>query len=74
MGYSPWGCKELDMTERLSTAQHHIWERWAYLDMMVMEAVLGGSSFIQGNRDLEFCSLLIHENDISLTKNIAWKC
>ena len=21
-GYSPWGCKELDMTERLSTAQH----------------------------------------------------
>ena len=22
VGYSPWGCKELDMTERLSTAQH----------------------------------------------------
>ena len=22
MGYSPWGCKELDTTERLSTAQH----------------------------------------------------
>ena len=21
-GYSPWGCKELDMTEQLSTAQH----------------------------------------------------
>ena len=21
MGYSPWGCKELDVTERLSTAQ-----------------------------------------------------
>ena len=21
VGYSPWGCKELDMTERLSTAQ-----------------------------------------------------
>ena len=21
-GYSPWDCKELDMTERLSTAQH----------------------------------------------------
>ena len=21
LGYSPWGCKELDMTERLSTAQ-----------------------------------------------------
>ena len=24
MGYSPWNCKELDMTERLSTAQHII--------------------------------------------------
>ena len=22
MGYSPWGCKELDMTEWLSPAQH----------------------------------------------------
>ena len=22
LGYSPWDCKELDMTERLSTAQH----------------------------------------------------
>ena len=21
-GYSPWGCKESNMTERLSTAQH----------------------------------------------------
>ena len=30
MGYSPWGCKELDMTERLSTAQHtqafNVWQ------------------------------------------------
>ena len=23
MGYSSWGCKESDMTERLSTAQHY---------------------------------------------------
>ena len=23
-GYSPWGCKELDITERLSTAQHWV--------------------------------------------------
>ena len=22
MGYSPWGCKESDVTERLSTAQY----------------------------------------------------
>ena len=22
MGYNPWDCKELDTTERLSTAQH----------------------------------------------------
>ena len=22
VGYSPWGCKELDMTEQISTAQH----------------------------------------------------
>ena len=22
VGYSPWGCKELDMTEQLSTAQY----------------------------------------------------
>ena len=22
MGYSPWGCKELDMTKQLSTTQH----------------------------------------------------
>ena len=25
MGYSPWGHKELDTTERLSTAQHTIY-------------------------------------------------
>ena len=24
VGYNPWGCKELDMTEQLSTAQHGI--------------------------------------------------
>ena len=24
MGYSPWDHKESDMTERLSTAQHHL--------------------------------------------------
>ena len=24
VGYSPWGCKESDMTKRLSTAQHTI--------------------------------------------------
>ena len=23
MGYSPWGCKEMDTMERLSTAQHN---------------------------------------------------
>ena len=23
VGYSPWGCKESDMTERLNTAQHN---------------------------------------------------
>ena len=26
-GYSPWGRKELDMTERLSTAQHNVLHR-----------------------------------------------
>ena len=26
-GYSPWGCKESDMTEQLSTAQHNL-PRW----------------------------------------------
>ena len=29
-GYSPWGCKELDMTERLSTA--HIQPAWTILN------------------------------------------
>ena len=24
-GYSPWGCKESDTTERLSTGQHRLW-------------------------------------------------
>ena len=24
-GYSPWGCKESDMTEQLSTVQHSTW-------------------------------------------------
>ena len=24
-GYSPWGCKELDMTDQLSTVQHSTW-------------------------------------------------
>ena len=29
-GYSPWGCKELDMTERLSTAQFaNLCTKWA---------------------------------------------
>ena len=26
-GYSPWGRKELDTTERLSTAQHHTFDK-----------------------------------------------
>ena len=26
-GYSPWGCKELDMTERLNTAEHILFIR-----------------------------------------------
>ena len=26
VGYSPWGHKESDTTERLSTAQHHCWK------------------------------------------------
>ena len=25
VGYSPWGCKESDPTERLGTAQHMLW-------------------------------------------------
>ena len=24
VGYSPWGCKQLDMTEQLSTNAHHL--------------------------------------------------
>ena len=28
-GYSPWGCKESDTTERLSTAQHKDFPRGA---------------------------------------------
>ena len=28
VGYSPWGRKELDTTERLSTAQHRYRYRW----------------------------------------------
>ena len=29
MGYSPWGCKESDATERLSTAQKRIYLRFS---------------------------------------------
>ena len=34
-GYSPWGCKELDMTERLSTAHKE-----CYLAMKKKEVLL----------------------------------
>ena len=27
MGYSPWGCKELDMTEQMSTHKHASFRR-----------------------------------------------
>ena len=37
MGYSPWGCKELDLTERLSTAQHSI------LNWLLSELLYPGS-------------------------------
>ena len=33
MGYSPWGCKELDMTEQLST--HKVFERVILNDFIV---------------------------------------
>ena len=29
VGYSPWGCKESDATERLSTAQKRIYLRFS---------------------------------------------
>ena len=39
-GYSPWDCKELDTTERLSRAQHHIIDSGTCLfsDLGIMES------------------------------------
>ena len=38
-GYSPWGLKELDTTERLSTAQHSTGARWGFPDGSVVKSL-----------------------------------
>ena len=55
MGYSPWGCKELDTSERLSTAQHVLFmavsqcpqkrlTQFVLSEQIVNELINGGAS------------------------------
>ena len=38
--YSPWGCKESDMTERLSTAQHICYCQSPTLSILILNKTL----------------------------------
>ena len=38
-GYSPWGCKELDMTEQLSTAQHKLYRTYIFYIYMCIYSI-----------------------------------
>ena len=40
MGYSPWGCKELDMTEQLTLSLHFLKSRLCYGEVIVLDMVL----------------------------------
>ena len=39
MGHSPWGCKESDMTERLSLIQSHVVTSVALIENMLCNAL-----------------------------------
>ena len=45
MGYSPWGCKDLDTTEQLSTAQHSMPHR--------LKALIAAIYWVSKNKDLQ---------------------
>ena len=45
-GYSPWGCKESDMTERLSVRAHNVWIIFATVGVSVKKMNdVGGLAF-----------------------------
>ena len=44
MGYSPWGCKESGMIERLSTAQHSL--SYSTRDLQSLLQHAGSSVFV----------------------------
>ena len=39
VGYSPWGCKELDMTEQLTLSLHFLKSRLCYRKVIVLDMV-----------------------------------
>ena len=47
MGYSPWGCKELDMTERLSTHTHKFIHTHTHTYTLPYVKYIMGSSCIE---------------------------
>ena len=51
VGYSPWGCKESDMTEQLSTAQHRSYIKYSYHKIITIiqtewEETLGEDGYV----------------------------
>ena len=66
MGYSPWGCTELDMTERLHL---HFQAKTGILKKLEVSSV--GNIFIKGllSAKLEVLRIIIHLGDIFLTTN-----
>ena len=55
VGYSPWGCKELDVTERLSTHSH---QDWRGINSYILQPSYRCSYFITMPTELSLFSLL----------------
>ena len=54
VGYSPWGCKESDTTERL-----HFWGQGSHLCLWGLKAVSGSQHWNQRFMNGEHCSLAL---------------
>ena len=62
VGYRPWGCKETDTAEQLSTAQHMVFLFPVLKEISILFSIVAVSAFILTNSIGGFPFLHIHSN------------
>ena len=70
VGYSPWGCKELDTTEQLSKNNHSLIS--IYYTLGTLLSALPIASYIICTRDLSMLILQIMKFEIQKTEETCW--